>query len=290
MDTPLFGPAGSSASFEAEGHSSTMEAPAWLAARGLTAFEYQCGHGVRVKLETAAKFGAEAKAHGIAVSLHAPYYISLASEDPAKRDNSVRYILDSARLVNAMGGERIVVHPGGLGGLSRPDAAALAAETLRRAQEALDDEGLSGVHICPETMGKIQQLGDLDEVLFFCGIDERFLPCIDFGHLNARTLGGLASEADFAAVLDAVRDRLGEERGRRFHAHFSRIEFSKGGEKRHLNFAENGGFGPEPEPLMHLIAERGLVPVIICESAGTQAEDAAVLRDLWTAERNARSV
>lgn len=66
MDTPLFGPAGSSASFEAEGHSSTMEAPAWLAARGLTAFEYQCGHGVRVKLETAAKFGAEAKAHGIA--------------------------------------------------------------------------------------------------------------------------------------------------------------------------------------------------------------------------------
>lgn len=224
------------------------------------------------------------------VSLHAPYYISLASEDPAKRDNSVRYILDSARLVNAMGGERIVVHPGGLGGLSRPGAAALAAETLRRAQGALDDEGLSGVHICPETMGKIQQLGDLDEVLFFCGIDERFLPCIDFGHLNARTLGGLASEADFAAVLDAIRDRLGEERGRRFHAHFSRIEFSKGGEKRHLTFAENGGFGPEPEPLMHLIAERGLVPVIICESAGTQAEDAAVLRDLWTAERNGRSV
>ncbi len=288
MDTPLFGPAGSSASFEAEGHSSTMEAPAWLAARELTAFEYQCGHGVRVKLETAAKFGAEAKAHGIAVSLHAPYYISLASDDPAKRDNSVRYILDSARLVAAMGGERIVVHPGGLGGLSRPNAAALAAETLRRAQKALDEEGLAGVHICPETMGKIQQLGDLDEVLFFCGIDERFLPCIDFGHLNARTLGGLASEADFAAVLDAVRDRLGEERGRRFHAHFSRIEFSKGGEKRHLTFAENGGFGPEPEPLMRLIAERGLTPVIICESAGTQAEDAAVLRDLWAAERDGR--
>lgn len=169
MDTPLFGPAGSSASFEAEGHSSTMEAPAWLAARGLTAFEYQCGHGVRVKLETAAKFGAEAKAHGIAVSLHAPYYISLASEDPAKRDNSVRYILDSARLVNAMGGERIVVHPGGLGGLSRPGAAALAAETLRRAQGALDDEGLSGVHICPETMGKIQQLGISTRCCFSAG-------------------------------------------------------------------------------------------------------------------------
>ena len=96
MENPLFGPAGSSASFAAEGHTSTLEAPAWLAARGLTAYEYQCGHGLRVKLDTAAGFGAEAKAHGIAVSLHAPYYISLASDDPAKRDNSVRYILESA--------------------------------------------------------------------------------------------------------------------------------------------------------------------------------------------------
>ena len=78
MENPLFGPAGSSASFAAEGHTSTLEAPAWLAARGLTAYEYQCGHGLRVKLDTAAGFGAEAKAHGIAVSLHAPYYISLA--------------------------------------------------------------------------------------------------------------------------------------------------------------------------------------------------------------------
>lgn len=168
----------------------------------------------------------------------------------------MRYILESARLVSAMGGTRIVVHPGGLGGLARRDAAALAARTLRRAQEALDGEGLSHVHICPETMGKIQQLGDLDEVLFFCGAEERFLPCIDFGHLNARTLGGLSGKADFAAVLDAVRDRLGEERGRCFHAHFSRIEFSKGGEKRHLTFAEPLGFGPEPGPLMELVAER----------------------------------
>ena len=287
MENPLFGPAGSSASFAAEGHTSTLEAPAWLAARGLTAYEYQCGHGLRVKLDTAAGFGAEAKAHGIAVSLHAPYYISLASDDPAKRDNSVRYILESARLVSAMGGTRIVVHPGGLGGLARRDAAALAARTLRRAQEALDGEGLSHVHICPETMGKIQQLGDLDEVLFFCGAEERFLPCIDFGHLNARTLGGLSGKADFAAVLDAVRDRLGEERGRCFHAHFSRIEFSKGGEKRHLTFAEPLGFGPEPGPLMELVAERALTPVVIGESAGPQAEDAAAMRDLWRAARGA---
>ena len=86
---------------------------------GLTAYEYQCGHGVRTGEEAARAIGAKAAEHGIAVSLHAPYYISLASADPEKRENSVRYILQSARAADWLGGERIVVHPGGLGGLSR---------------------------------------------------------------------------------------------------------------------------------------------------------------------------
>ena len=92
---------------------------------------------------------------------------------------------------NAMGGERIVVHPGGLGGLSREQAADLAGMTLKRALECLDSEGLSMIRVCPETMGKMNQLGNLDEVLTLCSLDERMLPCVDFGHLNARTHGGV---------------------------------------------------------------------------------------------------
>ncbi len=275
-----FGPAGNSESFYAAGHKATVEAPAWLHTLGLTAYEYQCGRGVRVSADTAETMGALAARYGVQMSLHAPYFISLASAETEKRDNSIRYILESARAVAAMGGERIVVHPGGLGGLSRADATALASQTLCRAQQALDEEGLSGVRICPETMGKINQLGDLDEVLEFCKVDERFLPCVDFGHLNSRTLGGLNSREAFEAVLDRLENALGAERAAQFHAHFSKIEYTKGGEKRHLTF-EDAVYGPEPAPLMQLIRERGLTPTFICESDGTQAEDARTLLRLY---------
>lgn len=278
--TARFGPAGNSESFAAAGFKSTLQAPAWLAQMGLTAYEYQCGRGVRVSVDSAVQLGVLAKKHDIALSLHAPYFISLASVDPAKRDNSITYILDSARAVSLMGGDRIVVHPGGLGGRSREEATALAKETLVRAQAALDENGLSGVHICPETMGKINQLGNLDEVLDMCTVDERFYPCIDFGHLNSRTQGEVNSTVAFEQVIDTIKNRLGEERGRCFHVHFSKIAYTAGGEKCHLTF-DDDVFGPDPAPLMEVIAARNLAPVVICESAGTQAEDALAMMQLW---------
>ncbi len=279
-----FGPAGNADAFYEAGFKSTWQAPAWLQTLGLTAYEYQCGRGVRLSDATAQQLQKEAAAHGITMSLHAPYFISLASKEPEKRDNSIRYILDSADAVVRLGGDRIVVHPGGLGGLSREDATELAAETLRRAQHALDDVGLSQVHICPETMGKINQLGDFEEVLRMCSVDERFLPCIDFGHLNSRTHGELNSKKAFAALLDRMEQALGTERAHAFHAHFSKIEYTAGGEKRHLTF-EDTVFGPEPQPLMELLAERNLSPTIICESDGTQAYDAAAMNALYLAAK-----
>lgn len=278
-----FGPAGNGDAFYADGNKSTLQAPQWLRQQGLNAYEYQCGRGVRISEESARALGAAASQYDVQLSLHAPYFISLASSEPEKRENSIRYILESARAVHHMGGTRIVVHPGGLGVLTRPEATALACETLRRAQAALDAEGLSDVRICPETMGKINQLGDLDEVLIFCGLDERFLPCIDFGHLNSRTGGALNSEDAFAALLDRLENRLGRERATAFHGHFSKIEYTQGGEKRHLTFADTV-YGPEPAPLMRLIRERGLTPTIICESSGTQAEDARALMSLYGGE------
>ena len=77
-------------------------------------------------------------------------------------------------------------------------------------------------------------------------------------------LGGIQSKADYAVLLDRLGEALGDERAQRFHVHFSRIEFSAGGEKRHWTFAQTQ-FGPEPQPLMELLAERRLAPVIICE-------------------------
>ena len=247
---------------------------------GLDAFEYQCGHGVRLGVDKARRMAADAGERGILFSVHAPYYISMSSLEEEKRLNSVRYLLQSAEVCRALGGRRIIFHSGSCGRQSREAALEKALDTMRRAVETLDEAGYGDMTLCPETMGKIGQLGTLDEVLALCGVDERITPCIDFGHLNARTLGGIQSKADYAVLLDRLGEALGDERAQRFHVHFSRIEFSAGGEKRHWTFAQTQ-FGPEPQPLMELLVERRLAPVIICESAGTQAEDAQAMKRMY---------
>lgn len=277
-----FGTAGQSESFAAQGYKSSLDVPAYTAAMGLNAFEYQCGRGVRLGLDKAAKMAALAQERDVLFSVHAPYYISMSSLEEDKRLASIDYLLQSCAVCRALGGRRVIFHSGSCGKQSREAALDKAQDTLRRALAALDEAGYQNMTLCPETMGKIGQLGTLEEVLALCSLDERVVPCIDFGHLNARTLGGIASKADYAAILDRLEESLGDERARRFHVHFSRIEYSAGGEKRHWTFAETQ-FGPEPQPLMELLAERGLAPVVICESAGTQAEDARTMQQMYFA-------
>lgn len=275
-----FGPAGNSESFGKMGYKTSLQVPEYILKMGLDAFEYQCGRGVNIGTDKAEQLGRIAKEKGVYLSLHAPYYISMSSLEEEKRDNSVNYILQSARAVNAMGGERIVIHSGSCGKMERATALSLALNTMKKALAALDSEGLSHIRPCPETMGKINQLGDLNEVLSLCELDERILPCIDFGHLNARTHGGLADISDFEYIFDQIENRLGSARLKEFHVHFSKIEYTAGGEKKHLTFEDNV-FGPDYLPMIELVLKKNLSPVIICESAGTQAEDAKIMKDSY---------
>lgn len=275
-----FGPAGSSESFSRMGYKNMLDVPEYLHHFGLDHYEYQCGHGVRIREESAKAFGNVCREGGISLSLHAPYYISLSGREEKTRLNSIGYILQAARAAKAMGAGRIVVHSGSCSKMTREEALGLAKDTLKRALDAMDEEGLGDVTVCPETMGKVNQLGNLEEVMELCRLDERLVPCIDFGHLNARTFGAVR-EQGYEAILDTILDRLGEERLRCFHAHFSKIAYTpSGGEKAHLTF-EDDTFGPDYEPLMELLFQRKLSPVIICESAGTQAEDAKAMKEYY---------
>lgn len=273
----LFGAAGESDSFRQQGYKNGSQMPLYLKGMGLDAFEYQCGRGVRVSEKSALPIRQQAQQQGIVYSLHAPYYISMSSLEEEKRLNSVDYILQSARAIRLLGGRRIIFHSGSCGKQSREQALAKALDTMRRMVAAVDEAGFSEITLCPETMGKVGQLGTLDEVLALCRVDKRITPCIDFGHLNARDQGCIRTKADYAAILDRIGEALGDERARRFHVHFSKIEYTAGGEKQHLTFADTV-YGPAFEPLMELFYERGLEPVVICESAGTQAEDAAAMK------------
>lgn len=275
-----FGPAGNSQSFKDMGYKHSLEIPQYILKMGLDCYEYQCGRGVNIGTEKAAELGSAAKSAGISLSLHAPYFISMSSVDPEKRDNSIGYILKSAEAVKAMGGNRIVVHTGSCAKISREQALDLAKDTMKKAVKALDEQGFSDIHICPETMGKVNQLGNLQEVMELCLIDERLIPCIDFGHLNARDMGYFKSLEDYKTVFETIKDKLGTERLKTFHSHFSKIEYTFGGEKRHLTF-EDTVFGPDFEPVMELTFKYGCSPVFICESAGTQAEDAKTMKDYY---------
>ena len=275
-----FGPAGTGDSFKTLGYKSSLQVPKYLVDIGLDCFEYQCGRGVNIGLEKASELGKIAKENGITLSLHAPYYISMSSVEEEKRLNSVNYILASARAVNAMGGDRIIVHTGSCGKIPREEALSLAIDTMKKSLDALKSEGLSHIHICPETMGKVNQLGTLYEVLELCKIDESLIPCIDFGHLNARDLGILKTTEDFEKIFIQIKNDLGSDRLKVFHSHFSKIEYTTGGEKKHLTF-EDSVYGPDFEPVMELTYKYGCSPTFICESAGTQAEDAKQMKDYY---------
>ena len=270
-----FGPAGAAENFPFK---SSVDMPRWLRSMGLDAFEYQCGKGVNVGEETARAIGAAAREHGIFMSLHAPYFINLANPDPESLQKTTNYILAACRAADWMGAARVTVHTGALMKRTRREALDIALRSLGEVVRACDGEGFGHIALCIETMGKINQLGDLDEVLELCQLDQRLLPCIDFGHLYARSLGADQGEAATAAILDRTLAMLGADRAGRFHSHFSNIEFTpNGGEKVHLTFDQTE-FGPDHAPLMRELARRGWSPTVICESAGTQAEDSLTMK------------
>ena len=283
-NTAVFGPGGNSESFYAAGYKSTTEAPFFLQKLGLGAYEVEAGNGLRISDATLQKIGDAARSCGIELSLHSPYFISLSSVEEEKRIKSVTYIMDCVRACELLGADTVVIHAGSAGKIARAEAMALAADTLARALDALGD---SPVTLGIETMGKMNQLGTLDEVISLCAADKRLSPVVDFGHLNARERGGLFPNADaYARVFDAVGERLGDEKARYMHCHFSKIEYTSAGEKRHLTF-DDQTFGPEFHPLGEVLAKQNLCPRIICESAGTMSEDALLMQNAYLAAKGA---
>ncbi len=275
-----FGPAGNSESFYEQGFKSSVQMPAWLRAMGLNAYEYSCSKGVKIGRQTAEQLGEQARLNDIYLSIHAPYYINLANEEPEKRVRSREYILETLQAAKWMGAGRIVVHTGACSKVSRERALELACAELSQVVQEADASGLGDVHICPEVLGKRNQLGTLEEILEMCIIDERIIPTIDFGHLHARCNGCFNTTEDFVDVLDKIEDKLGNERMKNIHSHFSRIEFTASGEKKHWTLADTA-FGPEFDLLAEALVKKGAEPVIICESRGSMAEDALTMMNIY---------
>lgn len=278
---PRFGAGGNSDGFYAAGYKSSLDACEYLFGMGLTAYEYEATHGVRLSDAFCVSMAKSAKLFDIALSIHAPYYINLASPDSAIREKSVMHLLKALRAADKMGAERVVFHPGTVGEQNREQALESAAELLEQVVNLAEHEGLlRQIYLCPETMGKPGQLGTLGEVLRLCEICNMVRPTVDFAHIHALGGGSLKERRDFERILHKIARKLGEDAVNNLHIHFSPIEYTKGGEKRHRILAEKQ-FGPDFGYLAEILAEQGWCPTIICESAGTQDEDAVAFYRMY---------
>ena len=283
ITTPTFGPGGNGEWFKSEGGKATVQAPGWLKAKGLEAYEYEAGKGITAGEGVLSAIDAKAHEHGILMSLHAPYFISLSSVEKEKRDNSIAYIQKSLWAAELLGADTIVIHSGSAGKISREEAMKLSCDTLACLMESIGD---TPIRLGIETMGKRNQLGTLDEVIEQCKVSPHFHPVVDFGHLNARECGDQFPDVDsYRRVFHTIADRLGATYATHLHCHFSKIEFTAAGEKRHVTF-EDTVYGPAFEPLMEAIIKDDLCPRIICESDGTMPEDALAMKKYWLNHRH----
>ncbi len=275
-----FGPSGNCELFYEKGYLHTEQSAMFVKNFGLDCFEYSFGRGVRMSEDKAISICDAFKAAEIEISVHAPYFINFANPDDEMAAKSYGYVLDSAKICKLMGGKRIVFHPAAQGKMTREDATLLTIERLKILRDYIYLNSLEDMIFCPETMGKLAQIGTIEEVARFCLVDPVYTPCIDFGHINAREQGSLKTVEDYKSRLEYMIEKLGFERMKHFHVHFSKIMYSAKGEIKHLTFADDI-YGPEFEPLAIALKDLKLEPYIVSESAGTQAEDAAQMKKIY---------
>jgi deoxyribonuclease-4 len=265
-DRPRFGPAGVPPFFRVLG-AKLSDVPVLLREEGLDAFEYQAvrwGQKPQMKQQDAVTLGVEAERNDVLLSLHGSYFINLAGKKEVV-EASKRRLIACATAAQWMGAYVVVFHLGYYGSGGKRNAFRSCVEELNGVVKTMGDLGLRNVKLGPETMGKHVQVGSLDEVLTICEEVERTQLVIDWSHLHARSAGQLKSADDFRAVVEEAEKRLGTEAVKNMHCHFSKIEFTHRGERRH-HILDEKKYGPDFKKLAEVIAEFNLRPVTICET------------------------
>ncbi|MEM2108300.1 MAG: TIM barrel protein [Candidatus Bathyarchaeia archaeon] len=265
-DHPRFGPAGIPPLFKILGAELT-DVPRLLREEELNAFEYQAvrwGQAPQLKREDAEALGVEARKNDVLLSVHGSYYVNLCGKKEVM-EASKRRLIACATAAQWMGAYILVFHLGFYGYMEKSYAFRTCVEALKDVVATLSGIGIKEVKLGPETMGRTFQVGTLDEILAICEEVEQTQPVIDWSHLHARHQGRFRKADDFRAVIEEVEKRLGAKAARNLHCHFSRIEYSDKGERRH-HVLDEKRYGPEFEMLAEVIAEFKMRPVIICET------------------------
>ncbi|MDH5807260.1 MAG: TIM barrel protein [Candidatus Methanomethylicaceae archaeon] len=264
-DRPRFGPAGIPPSFK-EMKATLFDIPKLLKEEGLDAFEYQAvrwGEKPQIKQKDAEIFGIKARENDVVLSIHASYFINFCGNEEVKKA-SRRRLIACAIASEWMKASPIVFHTGYYGERNPKEVFEECKNELKSIIEEIKSLGISS-KLGPETMGKPSQFGSLEEIISLCEEIDGLQPVIDWAHLHARDLGRFKTKEDFRNVIITIENRLGSEYLKNLHFHFTKIEFTKKGEKCHHTLDEED-YGPDFELLAEVILEFNLTPVIISES------------------------
>jgi deoxyribonuclease-4 len=265
-DRPRFGPAGVPPTFKIM-KASLVDVPKLLREEGLDAFEYQAvrwGVKPQIKRDDAEKLGLEAKRNDVLLSLHGSYFINLCGEKEIV-EASKRRLIACATAAEWMNAYVVVFHPGFYGNKTQREVFKNCLRALKEVVEALNAMGIKNVKIGPETMGRSYQFGNFDDTLSLCQEVERTQLVIDWAHLHARDGGLFKTVEDFRRVVEEAERRLGAEVVKDMHCHFTKIEFTDKGERRH-HIMDEAEYGPDFTMFAKVITEFKLRPVIISES------------------------
>lgn len=294
FDTALFGVAGfPPAFFESEFKKKRDNIFQWLSLLSLDWIELQCTYGVKMKESQAILYRGLAEKYNIGISIHAPYYITLASADKDVVKRSVDRIFQAFNLAGIIGAKRIIFHPGYFPGTGLEDRSR-GLQQLIDTLNSIKNDIPSGIFLYAETAGKKGQLGSVEEISKICMEVPYVKPCIDLAHVHGFCGGTLKDEQSIYNVFDFFEQRMGRSIFDDIHFHMYPVEVDHTGEKRHRAFDErisniqtnlftetDNVFYPRPEHFINAIKSKNIAPVVICEALNSQETGARTMKDLY---------
>jgi deoxyribonuclease-4 len=271
----------------------------WVNGLGLDALELQMTYGPRTHIDVCRQYRHIADDFGVSLSVHASYFIVFTSKDSTKLERSSDTLKRTYELCSILGARVAVLHPGPLYGEHAEDVFPRFVENLGR---CLEEIGRSEVGLFVETAGKIGQLGSVDEILQVCSAIPGVFPCVDFGHVHARTLGSLESREAIDSLFQKLELYRRQQSLERIHFHYTPIHYGARGEISHKAIhdtyparaqmtllpsdadplrSSDGFFHPRVEPVAKALSRFQVDCTVISETHNSQEEGALALKNAF---------
>lgn len=243
---------------------------------GLDGLEVEFVRGVNMNVQTQAEVKELIKQNGMVLTAHGPYYINLNAKEEEKIEASITRIIDTAQVAHNFGGYSIVFHAGFYLKQEKDIVYKNISKQFERIIEHLETNDTK-IWIRPEITGKEAQWGDLDEVISISKEFEMVLPCIDFSHMHARSVGGWNTYDDFCRIFERIGTEIGAYALEEFHAHLAGINYGPKGEKNHIMLEESD---MNYKDLLRAFKAFDVKGVLVCESP-IMEDDARLLKAFY---------